>query len=74
MLVTQDTFQLGPQYLKVFAVCPSFVVSNLRGTSDEARSGWGKASDPEVSREMVLSILRGERDADAGKFVHKDGV
>jgi len=68
----------GPQGLKVFAMCPGFVVSNLRGTSEEARNGTGYraggAGDPEVSGETLLRIIRGERDADVGKFVHKDGV
>jgi hypothetical protein len=66
--------EFGSKGLKVFAMCPGFVVSNLRGTSDEARSGWGGAGDPQVSGKTVLSIIQGERDADAGKFVHKDGV
>lgn len=60
--------------LKVFAMSPGFVKSNLRGTSEEARSGWGKAGDPEESGRLLLSIVRGERDADAGCLVHKDGV
>ncbi|KAH8821439.1 short chain dehydrogenase/reductase [Xylogone sp. PMI_703] len=60
--------------LKVFAMCPGLVVSNLRGTSEEARTFGGAAGDPTVSGQTLLSILQGERDADAGKLVHKDGV
>ncbi|KAA8648043.1 hypothetical protein EYZ11_006112 [Aspergillus tanneri] len=60
--------------LKIFMMCPGFVRSNLRGHSEEARSGWGHAGDPDVSGETVLSIVQGERDADVGKIVHKDGV
>jgi hypothetical protein len=60
--------------LKVFAICPGFVVSNLRGTSDEARSGGGNAGDPATSGNLMLSILEGKRDADVGKFVQKDGT
>ncbi|RMZ86311.1 hypothetical protein DV736_g6462, partial [Chaetothyriales sp. CBS 134916] len=59
--------------LKVLAMCPGFVVSNLRGTSEELRSGWGRAGDPAVSGELVWAILEGQRDADVGKLVAKDG-
>ncbi|KAF2493744.1 putative short chain dehydrogenase/reductase [Lophium mytilinum] len=62
--------------LKSFAMCPGFVISNLRGKSEEARNGgaFGKAEDPKVSGELVLSIIEGKRDADAGLFVQKDGI
>lgn len=60
--------------LKVFPFCPGFVVSNLRGTSEEMRNPGGLAGDPQVSGQSILSIIQGERDADAGKFVHKDGL
>lgn len=60
--------------LKVFAFCPGFVVSNLRGTSEEMRTGWGKAGDPAVPAQALLDVIEGKRDAEDGKFVHKDGV
>jgi NAD(P)-dependent dehydrogenase (short-subunit alcohol dehydrogenase family) len=60
--------------LKVFAVSPGFVRSNLRGPGEEAISGWGGAGDPDVSGELLLSIVQGKRDADVGCLVHKDGV
>ncbi|KAF2096614.1 short chain dehydrogenase/reductase [Rhizodiscina lignyota] len=71
ILEHKDTYDTQ---LKVFAVCPGFVVSNLRGTSEEARTGGGKAGDPMVSGQTILSIVEGKRDADVGKLVHKDGV
>jgi NAD(P)-dependent dehydrogenase (short-subunit alcohol dehydrogenase family) len=74
MLVVQEAIETISTALKVFAVCPGLVVSNLRGTSEEARSAGGRAGDPEVSGKTILSIVQGERDGDAGKFVHKDGV
>ncbi len=74
MIALQESIEMDSTALKVFAVCPGFVRSNLRGQSEEARSGWGKAGDPEVSGKIILSIIQGERDADAGKFVQKDGV
>jgi NAD(P)-dependent dehydrogenase (short-subunit alcohol dehydrogenase family) len=62
--------------LKCFAMCPGFVISNLRGKSEQERNGgqFGQAEDPKSSGELVLSIVEGKRDADAGLFVHKDGT
>ncbi|KIW12231.1 hypothetical protein PV08_09507 [Exophiala spinifera] len=60
--------------VKSFAVCPGFVRSHLRGRTEEQISGWGGAGDPKVSGQTILSIVEGKRDADVGKFVHKDGV
>jgi NAD(P)-dependent dehydrogenase (short-subunit alcohol dehydrogenase family) len=74
MIALQESIEFNSTALKVFAFCPGFVRSNLRGRSEEARSGWGKAGDPKLSGETILSIIQGERDADAGQFVHKDGV
>ena len=74
MLAMQDSKILGKQGVKVFAVCPGMVVSNLRGTSEEQRTVDGKAGDPEVSGRTILQIIEGGRDADVGKFVDKDGV
>ena len=74
MLAALEWSEFKSQGLKTFAVCPGFVVSNLRGTSEEARSGWGKAGDPEVPGQLIMSIIEGKRDADVGGFVHKDGT
>jgi NAD(P)-dependent dehydrogenase (short-subunit alcohol dehydrogenase family) len=74
MMALQESLECSSTALKVFAMCPGFVVSNLRGTSHEARMGWGKAGDPEVSGKLVLSIVEGERDADVGKLIHGNMV
>lgn len=74
MLAVLEAGKWGPEGLKVFVMSPGFVRSNLRGPSEEARSGWGKAGDPAVSGQIVLDIVQGKRDADVGRFVHKDGV
>ena len=74
MLAVLESRDYGSKGLKVFVVSPGFVRSNLRGTSVEARSGWGQAGDPERSGEIILSVIRGERDADVGCLIHKDGV
>ncbi|KAJ5193430.1 hypothetical protein N7449_009572 [Penicillium cf. viridicatum] len=72
MIMLQDWAESRDTPLKVFAVCPGFVRSNLRGTSEEERSGWGHASDPSISGNTILSILEGRRDADVGRLIHKD--
>jgi NAD(P)-dependent dehydrogenase (short-subunit alcohol dehydrogenase family) len=74
MLAVLEHGEYGPKGLKVFAMSPGFVRSNLRGASEEERSGWGNAGDPEVSGELALSIVQGKRDADVGCLVHKDGI
>ena len=74
MLAVFEAGEWGHEGLKVFVMSPGFVRSNLRGESEEARSGWGKAGDPALSGQIVLDIVQGKRDADVGRFVHKDGV
>jgi NAD(P)-dependent dehydrogenase (short-subunit alcohol dehydrogenase family) len=74
MLALREHHEYVDQGLKVFAVSPGFVVSNLRGTSEELRTGWGKAGPANVAGETLMSILDGERDADVGKLIYKDGV
>lgn len=74
MLMLQDSKGLGQRGVKVFAICPGLVESNLRGESHEERTVGGMAGDPEVSGQTVLHIIEGDRDADVGKFVDKDGV
>lgn len=74
MIALQELREFGDKGLKVFPMCPGFVRSNLRGQSEEERSGWGNAGDPEVAGETILSIIQGKRDGDVGTFVHKNGV
>ena len=74
MLMLREHHAFAEKGLKVFAMSPGFVVSNLRGTSEELRSGWGQAGPASVSGEFMLDILEGKRDADVGKAIWKDGV
>ncbi len=74
MIALREHVEFGEKGLKVFAMSPGFVVSNLRGTSEELRSGWGQAGPASVSGDIMLSILDGKRDEDVGKLVWKDGV
>ena len=74
MIALREHIEFADKGLKVFAMSPGFVMSNLRGTSEELRSGWGKAEPASLSGEFMLSILEGKRDEDVGKLVWKDGV
>lgn len=74
MIALREHDEFAEKGLKVFAMCPGFVVSNLRGTREELRSGWGQAGPASVSGGIMLSILDGKRDEDVGKLVWKDGV
>ena len=60
--------------LKIFVICPGLVRSNLRGKNEEAVSAGGRAGDAAESGQLILSIIEGKKDADAGKFLHKDGI
>ena len=62
--------ELKEQGVKVHAVCPGLVDTNFR-RGNPAPPGTMPAA---TSAKLLLSVVRGERDADAGKLVHKDGV
>ena len=49
-------------------------MSNLRGTSEEQRTAGGAAISADTSGGTILSVIEGKRDADDGKFIHKDGT
>lgn len=72
MLAIQEHLAYGDQGLKVFAVSPGFVISNLRGKDEDARSGWGKAEPGEASGSFIVKIVQGTWDEHVGKFISKD--
>ncbi|KAF2102545.1 short chain dehydrogenase/reductase [Rhizodiscina lignyota] len=74
MLMVQEYTALRGKGVKVFAMCPGLVRSNLRGKSATEVSAGGAAGDPDISGHTMLTIVQGERDADAGRIVHKDGT
>jgi NAD(P)-dependent dehydrogenase (short-subunit alcohol dehydrogenase family) len=74
MLVVQQHKLFGSKGIRVFAVCPGLVRSNLRGKGEEDVSAGGRAGDPIIPAEMILSIIEGKRDADVGKFLRDDRV
>lgn len=72
MAVANAGWKYEKDGFKCFAYCPGYVVSDLAGMREEKiKSG---AATPEGSAQGVLRIVKGERDADMGKFLHTDGV
>ncbi|KAJ6013816.1 hypothetical protein N7540_008407 [Penicillium herquei] len=74
MATVQQHRRFHSQNIRVYAYCPGFVRSNLRGESEQARSGGGFAGDPMDSARGILDICEGKRDADVGRFVHANGT
>lgn len=74
MLALREHILYTGKGLKIFVMCPGFVVSNLRGTTEKLRSGWWKATSASISGKFLLNISNGKRGSDVGKFVWKDGV
>jgi NAD(P)-dependent dehydrogenase (short-subunit alcohol dehydrogenase family) len=60
------------QGIRVWTVDPGLVATNLGGNKD-ALEQMGAGSS-EVSAQTILSIIEGQRDADIGKLIYKDGV
>lgn len=76
MLTAYDYVHLGDKGVKVWSFCPGFVVTNLTGTGEKGvqeRIARG-AGSPKESARGLLDIVEGKRDADVGKFIHRDGV
>lgn len=75
MIALTEHNKWSPKGIKVFAVCPGLVRSNLRGKTEDKIAAGGNAQDPEVSGRLMVSIVEGRRDADVGKLVHnRNGV
>ncbi|KAL7945011.1 hypothetical protein V8C42DRAFT_324310 [Trichoderma barbatum] len=58
--------------VKTFAISPGFLATNLGG-SPELLKKLG-AGDPSIGGEFIRQVVQGERDADAGKIVNRDGT
>lgn len=74
MVMLHEQLETKDTNLKTFAMCPGFVVSNIRGTSEEARTGGGYAGSPDVSANLLYTIISGEKDDDRGNFISDLGI
>lgn len=73
MLATCQHSDLQATGIKIFTICPGFVITGLGGGSADNKKAAG-AGSPETSARFLLSIVQGERDADAGMFLHEGGT
>ncbi|EAT84556.2 hypothetical protein HBI56_179580 [Parastagonospora nodorum] len=58
--------------VKVFAISPGFLATGLGGNTEMLKKMGG--GDPEIAGPFIKSVIEGERDADAGKVITKDGI
>ncbi|KAF1931400.1 NAD(P)-binding protein [Didymella exigua CBS 183.55] len=61
----------GMEGVKTWSFCPGYVVTDLGGDR-KLKEGLGVDSS-ETSARGILEIVRGERDAEVGRFVERDG-
>jgi NAD(P)-dependent dehydrogenase (short-subunit alcohol dehydrogenase family) len=72
MLTAYQSKHLTQYGFKIWAYCPGFVVTDLQDDR-KAREELPWCESSETSAQGILDILRGERDANVGKFVTKRG-
>ena len=72
MLMLDWNHKLNEDGIKVWSVAPGMLATNLGGMGPEAaaRMGAGPAS---LGGDILKRVVEGERDADTGKIVSKDG-
>ncbi|KAL7904608.1 NAD(P)-binding protein [Trichoderma velutinum] len=58
--------------VKTFAISPGFLATNLGGVPEFLKAAG--AGDPAIGGEFIRKVTEGERDADAGKVLSKDGT
>lgn len=70
MVSAQLVWDFREDDVRVFTVCPGFTVSNLGEENSEANGArpTGEAVEP------LVRIVEGERDAEAGGFLHAGGL
>ena len=72
MLMLDWNHKLRADGVKVWAVGPEFLETDLGGRRDLAKEmGAGHAS---AGGEFTRDVIEGERDGDVGKIVVKDGI
>ena len=72
MLMLDYHFKLQKDGVKVWCVGPGFLATDL-GDGHEMAIAAG-AGHPSVGGQLLRSVVEGERDADTGKYVVKDGI
>lgn len=72
MLMLDWNHKLKQDHVKVWAVGPGMLATGLGGISKQVAQAMG-AGHPSAGGDIVRRVVEGERDADTGKIVIKDG-
>lgn len=70
MVTSQLAWEFREDNVKVISICPRFTAT---GTSEQKKVEHG-AKLTDVSIKQLMSIVTGERDAEATRFLHADGL
>lgn len=72
MLMLDWNHKLQADGVKLWAVGPGMLAINLGGLGPEAAARMG-AGHPSLGGDILTRVLEGERDADMGNFICKNG-
>ena len=72
MLMLSYHRDLAPRGIIVFGVCPGFLATDITGPADAMREMG--AIEAEQGAEVVVDVILGKRDGDAGRIVAAEGV
>lgn len=72
MIMVDWNHKLKEDGVKVWSVGPGFLATNLGGRPELAKQMGG--GHPSAGGLLLRSVVEGERDADVGKIVVKDGI
>lgn len=72
MVMLDWNHKLKADGVKVWCVGPGFLATNLGGIPEMAKQMGG--GHPSLGGRLLRSVVEGERDADVGKIVVKDGL
>lgn len=73
MLVLDWNHKLQADGVKVWGVGPGMLATDLGGMDKEILKKMG-AGHPRQGGEVIVSVVEGKRDGEAGKLVDKDGI
>ena len=72
MLMLDWNHKLKEDGVKVWGVGPGFLATGLGNVQEKAKEMG--AGHPSAGGKVLRSVVEGERDADAGKLINKDGI
>lgn len=72
MLMLDWSHKLKADGVKVWGVGPGFLATGLGGIPERAKEMG--AGHPSAGGKVLRSVVEGERDADVGKLINKDGL